>query len=317
MRAAVITAPGQLDIREVPIPEPGHGEVRLRVLGCGVCASNLGPWAGLPWMKYPMGPGEGGHEAWGFVDAIGPGVTGVAAGDRVAALCYRAYAEYDVAAADTVVPLPPALEGLPFPGEAFGCAMNIFRRSRITRGDTVAVVGAGFLGVALTALAAREGARVIALSRRPFARDLAHRMGAWHVIPMDDHPRIIQRVESLTDGRLCDRVIEAAGHQWPLDLAAELTRVRGTLVIAGYHQDGPRQVNMQLWNWRGLDVINAHERDPRAYVEGIHAAVGATVGGVLDPQTLCTHRFPLNALGEALDHTAGRPDGFLKAVIEP
>jgi len=54
-------------------------------------------------------------------------------------------------------------------------------------------------------------------------------------------------------------VIEAAGQQWPLDLATELTRERGRLIIAGYHQDGPRQINMQLWNWRGLDVINAHE----------------------------------------------------------
>ena len=79
---------------------------------------------------------------------------------------------------------------------------------------------------------------------------------------MHDHWQIIERVRELTGGTFCDRVIEAVGKQWPLDLAAELTREGGRLVIAGYHQDGPRQVNMQLWNWRGFDVVNAHERDP-------------------------------------------------------
>ena len=96
---------------------------------------------------------------------------------------------------------------------------------------------------------------------------------------MDDHWRIIEAVKALTGGRFCERVIEATGKQWPLDLAAELTAERGRLVIAGYHQDGPRQVNMQLWNWRGLDVINAHERDPAIYVHGVRAAVAAVAGG--------------------------------------
>ncbi len=87
-------------------------------------------------------------------------------------------------------------------------------------------------------------------------------------------------------------------------------------MIAGYHQDGPRQVNMRLWNWRGLDVINAHERDPAIYVEGMRAAIDRDRSGRLDPNTSCTHHFPLERLGEALDATRDRPDGFLKAVVD-
>ena len=68
-------------------------------------------------------------------------------------------------------------------------------------------------------------------------------------------------MKQITAGRLCERVIEAVGKQWPLDLAGELVGYGGKLIIAGYHQDGPRQVNMQSWNWKGIDVINAHERD--------------------------------------------------------
>ncbi|HEX2204177.1 MAG TPA: zinc-binding dehydrogenase [Longimicrobium sp.] len=317
MRAARLVGPGKMEIEEVAVPEPGPGQVRVRLEGCGVCASNLTPWGGAEWMRYPQDPGAMGHEGWGVVDALGEGVEGLRVGDRVAALSYKSYAEYDVADASQVVPLPATLDGKPFPGEPLGCAMNIFRRSKVHEGQTVAIVGVGFLGALLTRLAKDAGARVIAISRRPFSLDVARDMGADELIPMDDHWRIIERVKSLTDGVFCDRVIEAVGKEWPLNLAAELTRERGRLVVAGYHQDGPRQVNMQLWNWRGLDVINAHERDPQVYMEGIRAAVDAVASGRLDPSPLYTHTFPLDRLGEALDATRDRPDGFLKALIVP
>jgi threonine dehydrogenase-like Zn-dependent dehydrogenase len=72
---------------------------------------------------------------------------------------------------------------------------------------------------------------------------------------------------------------------------------------------------MQLWNWRGLDVINAHERDPRVYVEGMRAAVTAVERGELDITALCTHRFPLDELDSAMRLAVQRPDGFLKALV--
>ena len=109
-------------------------------------------------------------------------------------------------------------------------------------------------------------------------------MGAAELIPMDDYWRILEQVKALTGGRFCERVIEAVGKQWPLDLAGELTAEGGRLVIAGYHQDGPRQVNMQLWNWRGLDVINAHERDPAGLCRGYTPMpwrLSSTVGWIL------------------------------------
>jgi threonine dehydrogenase-like Zn-dependent dehydrogenase len=315
MRAAVLTGPGQVRVIDVPRPAPGPGQVRVRLEGCGVCASNLGPWAGPDWMRFPTEPGGLGHEGWGTIDALGEGVQDVSPGQRVAVLSYNAYAEYDLTSADAVVPLPPALAGRPFPGEPLGCAHNILRRSGIEPGQTVAIVGIGFLGALLTRLAASTGARVIAISRRPYSLNVAREMGAAEAIPLLDHHRIIEQVKELTGGIFCDRVIEAVGKQWPLDLAAELTRERGRLIIAGYHQDGPRQVNMQLWNWRGLDVINAHERDQAVYIQGIRDAADAVITGRLDPDPLYTQTYPLDRLGEALDATRDRPDGFLKALV--
>jgi threonine dehydrogenase-like Zn-dependent dehydrogenase len=315
MRAAVLRAPGALEIRQVRIPDPAPGEVRVRLEGCGVCASNLPPWEGREWFKYPMAPGQLGHEGWGRVDAVGRSVREFRVGQRVAFLSNNAYAEYDVAREDQVIALPEALADQPFPAEPLGCAVNIFRRSAIEPGQTVAIVGIGFLGALLTQLATKAGARVIAISRRPFSLDFARTAGAAHVIEMDDHYRIIEEVRQLTGGQFCDVVIEAVGKQWPLDLSAELTRERGRLVVAGYHQDGPRQVNMQLWNWRGLDVINAHERDPRVYLRGMREAADAVVAGRINPAPLYTHTFPLDRLGEALEMTRERPDGFLKALV--
>ena len=315
MRAAVIAEPRRAEVRDVPAPEPAADQVLVRLEGCGVCASNIPPWEGKPWFNYPMSPGALGHESWGRVEAVGDGVKEFAPGDRVAMISNNAYAEYDVADVTSVVKLPQSLDGEAFPAEPLGCAMNIFKRAAVQRGDTVAIVGIGFLGALLTQLATAAGARVIALTRREFALNFARSAGASHTIVMDDHNRIIEEVKQLTDGRFCDVVIEAVGKQWPLDLSAELTRERGRLVIAGYHQDGPRQVNMQLWNWRGLDVINAHERDPAIYLEGMREAVRAVESGTIDPRPLYTHEFALEQLGHALNRSAERPEGFMKALI--
>lgn len=317
MRAAVVTGPGEIQINAVERPEPGGGQVRVRLEGCGVCASNLTPWAGPDWMQFPTPPGDLGHEGWGVIDAVGEGVVDLAPGDRVATLSHRSYAEYDVAEAEAVVRLPDALAGKPFPGEPLACAMNIFRRAHIEPGQTVAIVGIGFLGAILTRLASSAGARVIAISRRASSLELARDMGAAETIAMDDHYGIIAQVQALTADRLCERVIEAVGKQWPLDLAAELTGEGGRLVIAGYHQDGPRQVNMQLWNWRGFDVVNAHERDPKTYVQGLREAIEAVASGRIDPTPLYSHVYPLDRLGEALDATRDKPDGFVKALVVP
>jgi threonine dehydrogenase-like Zn-dependent dehydrogenase len=314
MRAAVLAGPGAIRIEQVELPSPGTGQVRLRLEGCGVCASNLTPWEGPEWMRFPTEAGSLGHEGWGVVDAVGEGVEGLTVGERVAALSYRSYADYDLADADKLVKLPEAVTG-PFPGEPLGCAFNIFRRSDIRPGQDVAIVGIGFLGAILTRLATDAGARVIAISRRQFSLDLAQRYGAAETVPMDDHWAIIERVKELTDGAMCDRVIEAVGKQWPLDLAGELVREGGRLIVAGYHQDGPRQVNMQMWNWKGIDVVNAHERDPAVQMQGLREAVEAVASGRLDPAPLYTHEYPLERLGDALDATRDRPDGFLKALV--
>ncbi|QNF35938.1 zinc-binding dehydrogenase [Adhaeribacter swui] len=316
MRAAIIEAPQNIKITNVTLPEPGPTQVRIKMEGCGLCASNIPVWQGREWFTYPVAAGNPGHEGWGFVDAVGAEVTQVKVGDRVAAITYNAYAEYDLAEADSLVKLPEAFNSIPFPGEPLGCAINIFKRSDIQAGQTVAIIGIGFLGALLIQLAKHAGARVIALSQRDFSLKIAQECGADEIIKLDDHWQIIEKVKNLTNGTFCPRVIECTGKEWPLNLAGELTAERGKLIIAGFHQDGMRSVNVQLWNWRGLDVINAHERDPQIYLQGMREAVEAVLSGRMNPQPLYTHTYPFEEIDQAFQVLENRPDGFMKALIQ-
>lgn len=311
MRAARITAPRRIEIESVPVPAPSAGQVCIRLEGCGVCGSNLAVWQGRPWFQYPLMQGAPGHEGWGRISAVGDGVANFHVGARVAFLSDRSFSEYALADARSLVAAPRRCEV--FPGEALGCAVNVFRRSRIERDQNIAVIGSGFLGALLIQLAARAGARVFALSRRPFAREIARRAGAAEVFGADHDS--VARILCATAGEGCERVIEAAGTQDSLDLASRLIKVRGRMVIAGYHQDGSRQVDMQLWNWRGIDVINAHERSPAAYLSGMSAAADLIEGNALDPSSLYTHRFALDRLPDAFEMLEQRPAGFLKGWI--
>jgi threonine dehydrogenase-like Zn-dependent dehydrogenase len=274
VRASVIAAPGHVAEVWRPVPE---------VLP--VCASSLPIWEGRPWFAYPQEPGAPGHEVWGRVDQVGDGVEGLEPGQRVAVLSFHGFAELDRAPAEACVPLPAALDDAPFPGEAYGCAVNVVRRSRIEPGQRVAIVGVGFLGVTVAELCRHLGAEVVEV-RRGTAPD-----GAFA------------------------RVIEAAGTQNALDVASSLVTEGGLLAIAGFHQDGPRTIDLQSWNWRGIDVVNAHERDAARQVAGVAEAARLAAAGVFDLDRLGTHVFGPESLAEAFETARLRPAGFAKALV--
>lgn len=132
---------------------------------------------------------------------------------------------------------------------------------------------------------------------------------------MKDHDQIIRQVQKLTRDRLCNRTIECTGKEWPLNLAIELTGTRGRLIVAGFHQDGMRSVNVQMLNWRGIDMISAHERDPARYLSGIEQAIRAIERGRMYPFDLITHQYNLENLSEGFRDLQQRPDGFIKGIM--
>lgn len=314
-KSIAMEAPGKMAIHTSDLPEPGDEEVRVKLEGSGVCTSSVPLWQGRDWFRYPLAAGSPGHEGWGIIDAVGKNVKGLHIRQRVTGLMYHTHATHDVAHQDMLVKLPDFLDDRPFPGEPLGCAMNIFERSNINKGDTVAVVGCGFLGLMLIQLAKSLEAKVIAVSKREFSLQMARSCEADHLVKMDDHHQVIEKIRELTDGNFCPRVIECTGKEWPLNLAVQLTGFNGKLIVAGFHQDGMRNIDLQTLNWRGIDMINAHERDPEQYIRGIKNAIVAIQTGTLDPFPLFTHTFPLEETEKAYQNLVQRPDGFIKALV--
>ena len=308
MRAAVLLGNRASAVADEPIGPLGPDEALVRVEGCGVCASSLPVWQGRPWFEYPLTAGMPGHEPWGHVAALGERTRGLGLeiGMPVAWLGNRAYADYEVVKAEGLVPIPPTLEGRPLAGEALGRIANVFERSWILPDMNVAVVGAGFIGSGIIQLATAAGARVTAFSMRASSSERALAQGAVAARPLDARDAGRAR---------WPRVIECTGTQAGLDLAGSLVAIGGRLVVAGYHRDGLRTVDMQDWNRKGIDVINAHERDPERNRAGMRSALAAIGQGRLDPWPLLTHRFELPGIDRAFEALERRSDGLVKAYI--
>jgi threonine dehydrogenase-like Zn-dependent dehydrogenase len=265
-----------------------------------VCASDLNAWRGVMGIEYPLPPGAPGHETWGEVVEIGAGDThDLRVGQQVTGLLWNGLAEFGLARTEDLVGT-----GVPLLGEPLGCAMNVLRRAGPA--ELTAFVGFGYLA-ALCAQVLPPGTRWIALSRRTESRALALRLGAEAAFAFDDVPADLWDAVPL--------VLEVAGVQQTLDFATWLTAYSGRLVIAGYHADGPRTVNMQSWNWKGIDVINAHDRRPEVILDALREGVRRIVERGVHPATLQTHEFELDDAAAAFRMAEERPTGFVKAVV--
>jgi threonine dehydrogenase-like Zn-dependent dehydrogenase len=288
-------------------PQPGAGEVLVRIEACGLCGSDLNAWRGVPGIEYPLPTGAPGHEPVGQIVALGPGVDSLDVGDRVTGPMSNGFAELGTARAEYLVRVPLALERAgPVLGEPLACAMNVVRRARVAPGDRLIVVGFGYLAALIVQLLEHDH-EWMAIARRPESRQLALSLGARAAYDFGDVPSDLWDCFPV--------VVEAAGVQQTLDFATWLTAYGGRLVIAGYHADGPRTVNMQSWNWKGIDVINAHERQLAVYASGLRHAFDIAHGREL--RSFVTHEWSLERAADAFHMAESRPPGFIKGVLRP
>jgi L-iditol 2-dehydrogenase len=315
MRVAVLTEPGRFDLADEPAPEPGREEVRLDVAACGVCTSELDMWRGAAGhATYPWYPG---HEVSGIVQAIGPEVTSLRVGDHVAAwVTTGGFAEQIAVRTEHCVPA----EGVPLElalAEPLACAVNAIELTPIRLADDVLVIGAGYMGLLLLQLAAQRGPRhLIAVDVRAEALERSRAFGATHALHATDDD-VAGTVADLTDGRGVDVTIEATGTQAALASIANLTRMSGTVTIAGYHQGPPRSIDLAVWNWKAFRIVNAHFRDVGVIMDGMRAAGRLLTSKRISMAPLVTHRYPLARIAEAFDTAVDKPDGFVKAVVQP
>src|SRR5919199_779237 len=143
------------------------------------------------------------------------------------------------------------------------------------------------LGI-LPLLKLRGPSRIVAIDVREDARAAALALGAdevFHPAELPQDARLTQFRDWQSD-RGFDVVVEASGTQPGLTLV----RAHGVLSILGYHQGGPRQVDVGMWNWKAIDVVNAHVRRRGDLMESMRIGLELTGAGLLDLGSLVTHR---------------------------
>ncbi len=309
-RVSIVVGPGRSELTTQPIPECGVGEVLLRVLVNGVCASDLPGWRSAP----PSSAIRLGHEPVGRVAAVGPGVTTCSEGDLVTGRVGRSNCDFAVADETDLVIVPAGLPATSAIGEPLGCVVDVLRRTRVDVGDRVAVIGAGFMGLCLLQLLRHACARqVVAIDPRADAREHALAHGADLAIAPGEVPSLAPFPAH--SPQEFDVVVEASGSQAGLDLATDLARAHGIVSIMGYHQE-PRSVDMKTWNWKGLDVVNAHVRDRARLRDSTRRGLDLLAAGRVDLGPLITHRFALDEVDQAFLAMDKKPDGYIKAIVE-
>lgn len=305
MKAAVLKRNG-FSIEEVSSPSCGPQEILVRTQYCGICEGDLAAFRRVTAGESDEGIVLG-HEGTGVVADFGAEVEGFAKGDLVTALG-GAYGEYFVARADQLLKLPAAVAPPWALGEPVACCVHGALRSGVKIGDRVAIVGCGFMGLVWMQLAGLQGAaRIDAFDMLDWRLDVAKRRGADQV-----HSPDYNAEEEF------DVVVEAAGAAEALDLATRLVRQHGRLIIVAYHQSngGLRNISMKTWNFKAIDVVNAHVRNHAEKLHAMELALGLMAGGKIRIQDLVTE-YRLADVSRAFDELMTRKRGLFKAELSP
>lgn len=313
MRISEVVCPGRSRMADAPVPDQGLNGILVRVRACGVCGSEYPVWktAELPPLRL-------GHEVAGEVAAVGPGVEGIAPGDRVTGLFRQGFAEYAAASASVVTRIPETLgfeEGAL--GEPLACAVSGALRTDVGLGNTVAVLGLGFMGLLTLQLLRMKGAfRILAVDTRPETEEAARRLGADEFyLPGEIPPGFLLKDSSSTGG--VDVVAECSGNAASLNLAVLLLKRHSVLSIVGFHQGGPRCVDFQMLNWKAAEVVNAHEKRADVAMRCMKTGLDLAAAGRLEIAPLITHRYGLAEVDRAYSEYAAKPGGYVKAVVVP
>lgn len=338
MRAVVYDRPEQFEVREVPVPEAGPGEVLLKVLVAGVCGTDRHLHLGEFGPTYPLTPG---HEVVGEVVALGDGAAADLLGHRVVVdntascgrcvECRRArpaycehlvaqgvnapggFAEYVLTDADRcflVDDLDPEVAVLT---EPVACVVHGLDMLDLTPGADVLLFGAGPTGLILTSLLVRSGAgRLVVAAPTAAKLALADARGADVTVQVDrdDPDATTARLAELAPAGF-DVVIDATGAPAVLGPTLSLTRTGGTVFVYGMTPESTR------WPVAPYDIFRRELTIKGSFAQqfSFDRALAALRSGRVDPRGLVSRRFGLDQYAEALAAVAD--SAVVKAVLVP
>jgi len=322
-RALFFVSKKKVKTGELDCPDPQPREVRIRTKVCGVCAGDRYAFLGENGRSYPF---PGGHEPVGEIESVGSDVTGFRPGDIVTAVPYVPYpwslspsfSTYVVASDRMVVKIPRDADPCLWIGEPVACAVNGVQYANIQPSDNVVVVGSGFMGLLLIQGLSKTSLKtLVAVDLKDERLSLANEFGADLCLnSATQNPR--KEIHSITDGLGADVVVEAAGSNSALALAADLCRKQGRLIIFANHV-GERTLNLSVWHGKGLKIFNPSPMASPDFAKDFQAAVVLMKKGVYRLDKLITHRGTLDEAQRIFEISASGydPDGkaYIKGVI--
>jgi len=314
MKAAVLYGPHDWRIEEKKTPSFKEDECLIKINTCGVCHSEIHQWeTKIEGLEYPRYIG---HEVAGEIIEVGSAVTRFKKGDRVAAWADgRGYAEEISVNQKTLELISDDIEYKHALSEPIACTTNAVIRANVQLGDVIALVGTGFMGLIMLQELKLTGAKkIIAIDVREEMLELSAELGAdIQLNPNKDD--IDSEIKKLTGGKGVDVSFEVGGNQSTLDLAAQICRMEGKLVIFGYHPGSRIIRDLGYWNWMAFDIINAHFRDMNTILKGARIGMDLLNAGKIKMDKLITHTYRLDQIEEAFKAAKEKPKGFVKSVI--
>jgi len=356
MLAAIFYGGQEIQVEERPVPEPGPGEVLVRVKSAGICGSDLHGYRGhSPFTQRNDAPRigrENGHELAGEVAAVGAGVTGLGIGQRVGIepehligcgtceycrrgdshICPRrgvrgnerhgshGFSQYDVCRATNVHPLPESVsDDAAAILDCYACGVHSVRRVRIKPDSRVVILGTGAIGMTLGQVAKASGARqVIMVGTREEPLAIAREAGAADVGIAHATTDPIAAVRDLTNGVGVDAVFETVGSTAPtLDQAIHMARPGGTVCILGIYTYRP-ELDVRTAYAKELTITWANSYSSWNGRSEYEIALDLLAAGRLRAEPIITHHYPLRQIGEAFAAAENKKaSGAVKVMVHP
>lgn len=300
--------PGEIELIELEVSDPGPGEVQVQGLACGICAWDIYVFKhGSAWGSMP------GHEGLGRVVKVGPGITHIREGARVTGhgLGFTGLSNVN---AWGLHPIPDAN---PKPDEHWivepvSCVVTGIDHCNLRAGDRVAVVGCGFMGLMiLQALGRSLAQQVIAIDIDPRRLELAKKFGATHVFNSAE-PGFEQRIDELKALSI-DCVVDCTGHQTGLDLSSRIVRRGGRINLFGWNH-GTASFPGDIWHMEGITVVNSAPNS--ALRDPFPPAIRLIESGIIDLGPLVTHVVSLDEYPALLAKAATKQENYIKGVVK-
>ncbi len=342
MKALRYLGPEQLEVQEVPTPVPGEGEVLIKVLGCGICGSDVHGFLGLTGRRIP--PMTMGHEFAGEVAKLGPGSGKFAVGDKVVVqpigfcgecenckagltmLCLNkrfcgvltvdgAMAEYIAVPEKLLYNQPDDCDS--YTGalsEPYAVGYGAVKKAGDLSGQFVMVIGAGTIGICILQLLKLQNPnvkKVIVCDLSDSRLKTALALGADAVINPKNED-FMEAVSKLTDGHMIDTSIEAVGVQATANQSIKCLKIAGTAVWVGMSQK-EMTINMQDIVCSARQVIGSFNYTHEEFGE----VVKLVTSGKMATDKLITKVVSLNEAPQAFVELHKNPDDYLKVVIDP